>query len=241
MERLMGILQKISTFVRNANAARLKWLADRERNQALEKINDFQELYADDFPELHSEFDYTIISETDLAAMTQEQLDAQVKIVEQGFEWAEQVEIEREHKASADDPDFVFTVQRIAPRKTGEVLYNRAGRYLSPTERHCLAFHRVLFYYGKITLEEWEYACIGLLGEPTIHWSDPDADKKVLWSAAEMLDRPYLTSLLKDRRPPEFAFSQAQFFMDRALKDTPRSVRMRRLRQEYIDKKVITK
>lgn len=229
----------IKGYLGQFKAERERKAREAARNSRVSKIRSFQARYAKGSPELHSEFEYTVLSDAELDGKTLDELDTLVARVEKGQDYIKSVEGELEHKGKADQRGFVFTINIPAPRKSCWLAYARRASDMSEPERHCMTFLGVLWYYNYISDAEWQESSAALLGRPERKFADPNRANRRHQSALEVLDEPFLDIFVMDKRPPEYAFTCARAYMERAMKNNRRSDRLARLYKEFQAKGVL--
>lgn len=214
-------------------AERERKALEEARSSRLTKIRSFQARYAKGSSELHSEFAYTVLSDVELEGKSLDDLDTLVAQVEKGLGYMKSVDGELEHKGKADQRGFVFTLNIPAPRQSCWLAYARRASDMSEPERHCVAFLGVLWYYRYISESEWQESSAALLGRPDRKFADPNRATRLYQTATEILDEPFLDIFVMDKRPPDYAFTCARAYMDRAMKKNPGSGRLARLLKEF--------
>ncbi len=229
----------IKGYFEQFKAERERKAREQARKSHLTRIRSFQARYANGSPELHSEFVYTALSDAELDGKTLDELDTLVARVEKGQEFIRSVDGELEHKDKANQRGFVFTINIPAPRQSCWLAYARRASDMSEPERHCMAFLGVLWYYDYISDSEWQESSAALLGRPERKFADPARAERRHQSALEILDEPFLDLFLMGKRPPEYAFTSARAYMDRAMKKNPGSDRLSRLFKEFKAKGVL--
>ena len=232
------MFKAIGGFFREQKAAKERRIKQIIRDEKLKKIRAFQEDYRAGGDLVKLMITYECLSEDELAAASDEELDALVKKCDDGFPSVAAAKDELEYKAEADNPETVYTENWIAPRRSMWLEYSKKGKQLAPNERQCIALLRILCYYRFIDDDERASACIPFLCPPTFKTADPDYDKRTHLEGNESLDLPVLKMVMREQIPRSWGFDKTQKHLDRAMEKYPDNNRLKRLKREFIERGV---
>ncbi|MGR9140727.1 hypothetical protein [Rhizobium leguminosarum] len=234
------LLQKTIGFVQkqreNFKKRELAW----KRNRNLKTIREFQEEFIAGGEVMRLEYSYTPVSESDLVLKTDEELDALVAECENGRKYIKSVKGELAFRTDAEKPSFEFKSTYVAPRNSMWLEWSRRADQIDPVDRHCLVLLRILRYYDYISPEEYQATYAAFLGKPVLKFADPDREKRAHETAAEILDRPFISVIANSSVPPKkFGYDKALMALNEQLKQRPDSLRINRLKKEFQAKGVL--